>query len=229
LVCFNGTHDDHLRPLFAGWGERSVQFKFGILEKRLMIDRTFSLNRTVERFGDTVVYGILVRAVIRAHAFVLRTRNRINASCSRSVPVKDEVVGCEGALRRGNLRGDCVGVGHESQFAGPAPIRVCNCRAHVACFFLLSHHGVSLQYSRGVGCYRVPGSLPRDTRQRNARVVFRFTSTGGEVTQIFSLIQAQNVQITFLIVLKSGEPLIFVIFFNLISDPLRMDFCVVIF
>jgi hypothetical protein len=33
------------------------------------------------------------------------------------------------------------------------------------------------------------------------------------VTQIFSLIQVQNLQVKFLVVFKSGESLIFVVFF----------------
>jgi hypothetical protein len=41
--------------------------------------------------------------------------------------------------------------------------------------------------------------------------VFRFTSRGG--IQIFSLIYAQNLQVKFLVVFKSDESLIFVVFF----------------
>jgi hypothetical protein len=43
-------------------------------------------------------------------------------------------------------------------------------------------------------------------------IIFRLTSReGGD--SIFSLIQAQNVQVKFLIIFKSGEFLIFVVFF----------------
>jgi hypothetical protein len=43
--------------------------------------------------------------------------------------------------------------------------------------------------------------------------------------------QAQNLQVKFLVIFKSGELLLFVVFFlfNLMSDPLRIDFCVVLF
>jgi hypothetical protein len=63
------------------------------------------------------------------------------------------------------------------------------------------------------------------------RGVFRLTSRRGGVTQMFSLIQTQNSQVKCLVIFKSGESLIFVVFFffNLISDPLRIDFCVVLF
>jgi hypothetical protein len=48
---------------------------------------------------------------------------------------------------------------------------------------------------------------------------------GGEGTQIFSLIQAQNVQVKLLAIFNSGKSLIFVVFFfNLMPDPLRIDF-----
>jgi hypothetical protein len=56
---------------------------------------------------------------------------------------------------------------------------------------------------------------------------------GGGETQIFSLIQAQHLQVKFLVIFKSSESLIFVvflfIFFNLMPDPLRIDFCIVLF
>jgi hypothetical protein len=50
--------------------------------------------------------------------------------------------------------------------------------------------------------------------------------------KFFSLIQAQNIQIKCLVIFKSGESLIFVVFFfffNLIPNPLRIDFCIIIF
>jgi hypothetical protein len=51
---------------------------------------------------------------------------------------------------------------------------------------------------------------------------------GWRATQIFS----QNLRVQFLVISKPGESLIFVVFFfffNLMPDPLRIDFCVVIF
>jgi hypothetical protein len=53
---------------------------------------------------------------------------------------------------------------------------------------------------------------------------------GGRATQIFSSIQAHNLQVKFLVIFKSGEFLIICdFFFNLILDPLRIDFCAVLF
>jgi hypothetical protein len=44
-------------------------------------------------------------------------------------------------------------------------------------------------------------------------------------TQNFSLIQTQNVQIKFLVIFKSGDSLISVVFyFNLMLDPLNLTF-----
>jgi hypothetical protein len=60
------------------------------------------------------------------------------------------------------------------------------------------------------------------------RGVFRLTSRRWGATQIFSLIQAQNLQVHFLVIFISGESLIFVGFF-FIKDPLGMVFCVVLF
>jgi hypothetical protein len=47
---------------------------------------------------------------------------------------------------------------------------------------------------------------------KHIRGVFRITSRGRAI-QIFSLIQAQNVQVKFLVIFISGESLIFVVFF----------------
>jgi hypothetical protein len=48
---------------------------------------------------------------------------------------------------------------------------------------------------------------------------------GGKVTQIFSLIQAQNLQVKLLVLFKSGESLIFMVFFfNLIWIHLESIF-----
>jgi hypothetical protein len=41
---------------------------------------------------------------------------------------------------------------------------------------------------------------------------------GGGVTPIFFLIQAKNVQVKFLVTFKSGESLIFVVFFFFLSN-----------
>jgi hypothetical protein len=48
---------------------------------------------------------------------------------------------------------------------------------------------------------------------------------GGGATQIFSIIQVQNLQVKFLVIFKSGEFLIFVVFFffNLMPNPLVFD------
>jgi hypothetical protein len=52
---------------------------------------------------------------------------------------------------------------------------------------------------------------------------------GGMTTQIFPLIQAQNIQVQFLLIFKSDESLIFLVFSNVMPDTLRIDFGVVLF
>jgi hypothetical protein len=61
------------------------------------------------------------------------------------------------------------------------------------------------------------------------RSVFRLTSKGGGRLKFFfnSIIQTQNLQVKFLVIFKSGESLVF--FFDLMLDPHRIDFCVVLF